>query len=97
MLLPSRKVPTGDERGFCPILLGEVVSCKDESDRWRMLLQLAICARVNGLVTSSPLVVQAVYLSKEYQAERYLAYADMREPVGRPSDSPSSLISLIPR
>ena len=51
-----------------------------------MLLQLAICARVNGLVTKDdrlPLVVQAVYLSNEYWAERYLAYADM---VGRMSD-----------
>ena len=87
MLLPSRKVPAGDERGFCPILLGEVVSCPHESDRCRMLLQLAVCARVNGLVTNSPLVVQAVYLSKDYQAERYLAYADMKELVGRASDS----------
>jgi hypothetical protein len=52
-----------------------------------MLLQLAVCARVNGLVTNSPLVVQAVYLSKDYQAERYLAYADMKELVGRASDS----------
>ena len=50
-----------------------------------MLLQLAVCARVNGLVTKAnhpPFVVQAVYLSKEYQAERYLAYADTTERMG---------------
>ncbi len=44
-----------------------------------MLLQLAVCARANGLVAKAnqpPLVVQAVYLSKQYHAERYLAYAD---------------------
>jgi hypothetical protein len=80
MLLPSPKVSADDEEmGFCPILLGEMVSRADEGDRWRMLLQLAICARINSLATEashSPLVVQAVYLSKEYCAERYLAYAD---------------------
>ena len=87
MLLPSCKVSATNERGFCPVLLGEVVSCPDESDRWRMLLQLAARARVNGLATNSPLVVQAVYLSGKYHAERYLAYADMRELVGRASNS----------
>jgi len=71
------------KREFSPILLGEVISIKNESDRWRMLLQLAICARVNAFITSSPLVVQAVYLSGTYRAERYLAYADK---VGRMSD-----------
>jgi len=88
MLLPSPKVSANDTKnGFCPVLLGEAVSCANESDRWRMLLQLAICARVNGLVTransDSPLIVQGVYLSNKYCAERYLAYADV---VGRMSD-----------
>lgn len=87
MLLPSPKISANNQKnGFCPILLGEVVSSPNESDRWRMLLQLAICARVNRLVTKdnrSPLVVQAVYLTKQYWAERYLAYADG---VGRVSD-----------
>ena len=81
MLLPSSKVSANNEKNaFCPILLGEVVSCHHESDRWRMLLQLAICARVNGLLIKDshlPLVVQAVYLSKEHYAEHYLAFADM--------------------
>jgi hypothetical protein len=92
MLLPSREgnISADDKRrGFCPILLGEVVSNPRETDRWRMLLQLAICARVNGLVARAnhpPLVVQAVYLSKRYHAERYLAYADTTELVGRASD-----------
>jgi len=76
MLLPYRN---NEERQFCPILLGEVISNSDESDRWRMLLQLAICARVNGVVTQSPLVVQAIYLTKDFIVERYLAYADTTE------------------
>lgn len=66
---------------FCPVLLGEVVSDKvNESDRWRMLLQLAVCARMNGLTAQKrnpPFVHQAIYLSKGYKAERYLAYADI--------------------
>jgi len=82
MLLPLCRRNTAslsERKGFCPILLGEVVLNPDESDRFRMLLQLAICCRVNGLATkadSSPLVIQAIYLSKDYQAECYLAYAD---------------------
>ena len=65
---------------FCPVLLGEVVSdMKHESDRYRMLLQLAVCTRMNSLAVRSrdpPLVHQAIYLSSEYKAERYLAYAE---------------------
>ena len=51
-----------------------------------MLLQLAICARVNGVITQSPLVVQAIYITKKLVAERYLAYADTTELVGCLSD-----------
>jgi hypothetical protein len=86
MLLPYLKLSNNEEQQFCPILLGEVISKRDESDRWRMLLQLAICARVNGAVTQSPLVVQAIYLTNEFVVERYLAYADTTELVGRVSD-----------
>lgn len=64
-------------RGFCPILLCQV-SDPNESDRWSMLLQLAVCARLNALVAASPIVVQAVYLSENHKAERYLAYADIQ-------------------
>lgn len=44
-----------------------------------MLLQLAVCARINGVVTPrcKDFVVQAVYVNKDYEAERYLAYADV--------------------
>jgi len=86
-LLPSRHVDHDDPdmpRGFCPILLGEIVSDADEIDRWRMLLQLALCARFNNIVTkavSTPIVVQGVYLSGKFCAERYLAYADKTEQV----------------
>jgi len=89
MLLPYYDCPASSKneaRPFCPILLGEVISNKNESDRWRMLLQLAICARVNGVVTQSPLVVQAVYLTKDFVVERYLAYADTTKLVGCVSD-----------
>jgi hypothetical protein len=75
-----------EERRFCPLLLGEVISNKDESDRWRMLLQLAICARVNGIITQSPLVVQAIYITNKFVVERYLAYADTTQLVGCVSD-----------
>lgn len=92
MLLPVREGNVsagGKRRGYCPILLGEVVSDLSETDRWRMLIQLAVCARVNGLVAKAnhpPLVVQAVYLSKQYHAERYLAYADTTALVGHALD-----------
>lgn len=87
MLVPSCNVSKdkGEGVGFCPILLGEVISNRKESDRWRMLLQLAVCARVNGVIAGasrSPLVVQAVYLTDDYVAERYLAYADIGKLVG---------------
>jgi hypothetical protein len=71
MLVPFRQRNAdgrGERKGFCSILLGEVVLNVNESNRWRMLLQLAVCARVNGLVAKAshrPFVVQAVYLSKE--------------------------------
>jgi hypothetical protein len=42
---------------------------------------LAVCARMNALLFETndpPLVVQAIYLSKEYKAERYLAYAETK-------------------
>lgn len=67
--------------GFYPILLGEVISSIKEADRWRMLLQLAVCARMNALLTrstsSSPPIIQGVYVSKDFIAERYLAYAEI--------------------
>jgi hypothetical protein len=90
MLVPSyQRNAWGEWKGFCPILLGEVVSYDNERDQWRMLLQLAVCACVNGLVAKAnhpPFIIQAVYLSKAYQAEHYLAYADTTELVGLTSD-----------
>jgi len=63
-------------------MLGEIVpDTQNESDRWRVLLQLAVCARMNGLLVKTndpPLVVQAIYFSKQYVAERYLAYAEKK-------------------
>jgi len=72
-----RPLGQGKDTGFCPVLLGEVVS--DPEKRWRMLLQLAVCVRLNSLITKSPFVAQAIYLSESFCAERYLAYADTKE------------------
>lgn len=83
MLLPrsatNTPVKTRSVAGFCPILLG-VVSNPKESDRWRLLLQLTVCARLNALLCtgSEPLIVQGIYLSKNFEVERFLAYADVR-------------------
>jgi hypothetical protein len=41
----SRTVKASEGEGFYPIFLGEAVSNREESDRYRMLLQLAVCAR----------------------------------------------------
>lgn len=76
---PSLGVGEEQERqGFCPVLLGASGREQDERNRWKVLLQLAVCARMNGLVAtgSDPYMVQAFYLNEEYKAERYLAYAD---------------------
>lgn len=64
-------------QGFWPVLLGKVKSDDKESDRWRMLLQLAGCARINSIITRQDrcFVVQGVYVNRQGQAERYLAYA----------------------
>ena len=87
VLLPYYSASSDNtKQQFCPILLGEVISNKNKSDRWRMLLQLAVCARVNSVVTQSPLAVQAIYLTEDFIVERYLAYADTTEPVGCASD-----------
>ena len=63
---------------FCPLLIGEVVSEKDESDKIRMLLQCATIARLGTALTNPDyqFVVQAVYLNSDLSAERYLACAD---------------------
>jgi len=65
-------------KNFCPLLIGKVVSEKDESDKIRMLLQCATIARLGTALTNPDyqFVVQAVYLNSDFSAERYLAYAD---------------------
>jgi hypothetical protein len=57
------------------LIICEVVSKYDESDRYRMLLQAVVAARVAKYLlkdTSDTFVVMAIYITKEFAAERYL-------------------------
>lgn len=80
LLAPVGRDSSQSREGFWPVLLGEVISDKNESDRWRMLLQLAGCARINGVVTpeSQYFVVQGIYVNGKCEVERYLAYANVK-------------------
>ena len=60
---------------LCHFIIGEVVSLKDETDRYRMLLQAIVAARVGRyLMTDSkqPFIVMALYLKGNLTVERYL-------------------------
>lgn len=59
----------------CNFLIGEVASEKNESDRWRMLLQATAAARVGRYLTKNnerPFILIAFYLTKELIVEQYL-------------------------
>lgn len=67
-------------KGFCPVLIGKVVSdSSTERDRYRLILQLAVNARLGSLLAGSSFVALAIYINKDYEAERYLACAEPRE------------------
>lgn len=68
------------KKSFSPFLIGEVVSDRKMSDEQRMLLQLAVCARMNAVSSegTDPFIVQAIYVTKELEVHRYLAYADIK-------------------
>ena len=58
-----------------PLVIGEVVSNVNESDRYRMLLQAVALARlVPELCTGSTeqLFIVAIYLTKKLTADRYI-------------------------
>ena len=60
-----------------PLMLCEVISERDESDRWRMLLQAIAAARVGHHLQKShtqqmPFFVAAIYLRANLTAERYI-------------------------
>lgn len=79
LITPIGRGPSQSPQGFWPVLLGEVISDKHETDRWQMLLQLACCARINGVTTpqSQYFVVQGIYVNGNCEVERYLAYANV--------------------
>jgi hypothetical protein len=82
--LPRKYTPKND---FCvwfeksgrfalPLIIGEVVSFKDEKDRYRMLLQAVALARLIFALrksgsTEQPFIV-AVYLTRSMTADRYI-------------------------
>jgi hypothetical protein len=88
--LPRKYSPRND---FCvrfktsevtlPLVIGEVVSFRDEKDRFRMLLQAIALARLVSELrkpgsTEHPFIV-AIYLSKEMIAERYIVMKSRAE------------------
>ncbi|KAI5119409.1 hypothetical protein M0805_004896 [Coniferiporia weirii] len=67
-------------------IIGEVVSDPDGSDRWRMLCQAIVLARVGSYLlkekSARTFVVMAVYVTNHYIAERYFVYQPKREDRG---------------
>ena len=60
---------------LCHFIIGEVVSQKDESDRYRMLLQALVAAHVGRFLVKSdktPFILMALYLKKDLTVEQYL-------------------------
>ena len=60
---------------LCHFIVGEVISQKNESDRYRMLLQAIVAARVGRYLMQSdktPFILMALYLRKDLTVERYL-------------------------
>ena len=59
-----------------PLVIGEVVSFKDEKDRFRMLLQAIALARLvfelRKAGSTEQLFIVAIFLTKEMIAERYI-------------------------
>ncbi len=63
---------------FCPLLIGVVFDPRG-TDRYRMLAQAAIVARLANFLTrrdDQQFVVHAIYITENYEAEWYLVYAD---------------------
>jgi hypothetical protein len=72
---PSSDLSMISKRHRCPYMIAEVVSNKDTSDRYRMLLQATAAARVGRYLMKSsarPFVLMGIYLTKDLVAERYL-------------------------
>jgi hypothetical protein len=87
--LPRRYNPSSDfsiwfQRFSLPLIIGEIISGKDQQDRYRMLVQAVALARVVFALTkpdSAPPFIVAIYLTEEMVAERYIL---MKKPVAEP-------------
>jgi hypothetical protein len=55
-------------------LLVEVQSETDKSDRYRMLLQAACCARLGRLIQNKPFIVVALYIENSGVVTRYFVF-----------------------
>ncbi|KAL6300955.1 hypothetical protein BKA93DRAFT_902623 [Sparassis latifolia] len=64
----------------CPVVLSEVVSQKDENDRYRMLMEAIVVARVGKYLlkptSRKQFFVVAIYLTTSLQVERYIVSED---------------------
>jgi hypothetical protein len=73
---PSSDLSIVSEHHRCPYMIAEVISNKDASDRYRMLLQATAAARVGRYllktVAAQPFVLMGIYLTKDLVVERYL-------------------------
>jgi hypothetical protein len=66
----SLSVPT-----YGPLIMGEIISEKDESDRWRMLFEgTAVCRYQNTIREDRQAIILCLFLNNDYQMERYLVY-----------------------
>ncbi|GBE81004.1 hypothetical protein SCP_0307270 [Sparassis crispa] len=64
----------------CPVILSEVVSQKDENDRYRMLVEAIVAARVGKYLlkptSRKQFFVIAIYLTAFLEVERYIVSED---------------------
>jgi len=78
---------------YGPLIIGEIISEKRESDRWRMLFEgAAICRYQNMALHSRDAIVLCLYLNKDYKMERYLVY----QAPGTQERDVSPLLSVLP-
>jgi len=60
---------------YGPLIIAEIISEENESDRWRMLFEgIAVCRYQNMVRKDREAIVLCLYLNKEYMMERYLVY-----------------------
>lgn len=72
-----------------PLIIIEICSKDNESDRFRMLLQGSLLVRVmNSIKSTGTFVAMAIYIKNDFVAKRYLIYQlDRKKPDVRITDS----------